>query len=121
MPPAKRSTIRVSTSATAPPFRLHWRSIPVSPSLRTRNGSRRASRRLVLLTAQRHLERCLEHQPIAGQLRPESNAEMPEQIIAEPEVRSRGELMLLTGRFQRAVILESQRHDPAEVEAHPRP
>src|SRR2546422_5035691 len=121
MPPAKRSTIRVSTTATAPPFRLHWRSIPVSPSLRTRNGSRRASRRLVLLTAQRHLERCLEHQPIAGQPRPESDAQMPGHTIAEPEVRSRVELMLLRSRFQRAVILESQRQLPTEVEPHPRP
>src|ERR1043166_1944645 len=74
-----------------------------------------------LLLDQRHLERGLEDKPVASARRPETHAQMPGDVVPQSQIGRRVDLMEFLGFEEGAVILEPERQDSAEIDAHPRP
>src|SRR6266516_3951001 len=56
-------------------------------------GAQHAAPLLLFLAQQRHLERGLEDTPIAGGPCPEAHAQMPGDVVPEPQICRRGDLM----------------------------
>src|SRR6266480_429280 len=81
-------------------------------------GAQHAAPLLLFLAEQRHLECGLEHEPVAGACRPETHAQMPGDVVPEPQICRRIDLMEFLGLEEGAVVLEPERHDSADSDAH---
>src|SRR5438093_12901460 len=84
-------------------------------------GAQHAAPLLLFLAEQRHLECGLEHEPVAGACRPETHAQMPGDVVAEPQICRRIDLVEFLGFEEGAVVLEPQRETCRGLDAHPGP
>src|SRR6266487_1293872 len=71
---------------------------------------------LVFLAAKGHLEAGLEDQSVTSRSPTEAYAKVQCHVIAKPQICGRIVLVLLTHLAERAVPLEPQRHDLADID-----
>src|SRR5881397_1837499 len=76
---------------------------------------------LVFLAAKRHLEAGLEDQSVTSRSPTEADPKVQCLVIAKPQIRRRIELVPLAHFPKRAVPLEAERHDSADIESSARP